>query len=110
VELGRYDEALKYAQKAKELAPERADVDDTIGWVMYHKAAYPTAVQYLEKSASREDEALTNYHLAMAYFMAGNKKKAKLTLEKALKQNPTLPEAGIAKNVVAVASAEVLGK
>jgi hypothetical protein len=26
------DEALKYAQRAKELAPENAEVDDTLGW------------------------------------------------------------------------------
>jgi cellulose synthase operon protein C len=105
VEAGRYDEALKYAEKAKELAPDRPDVDDTIGWAMYHKSAYPTAIQYLQKSVSREDVALTNYHLAMAYSKAGNAKKAKETLEKALKQNPNLPEAGVARNFVAVVPA-----
>ena len=37
------DEALKYAQQAKELAPHDPAVDDTLGWVYYRKGLYPVA-------------------------------------------------------------------
>ena len=37
------DEALQYAQQAKELAPNNAAVDDTLGWVYYCKGLYPIA-------------------------------------------------------------------
>jgi Tfp pilus assembly protein PilF len=50
--LGRPDEGLQLAQKAKELAPESAAVDDTLGWAYYHKGLYGSAVQHLERAAS----------------------------------------------------------
>ena len=31
------DEAIKYAQKAKELAPDSPAVDDTLGWTYFQK-------------------------------------------------------------------------
>ena len=49
-------EALKYAQKAKELSPGDAAYSDTLGWILYRKGLYPMAVSELERAtASSED-------------------------------------------------------
>ena len=42
------DEAVKLAQQAVELAPENADVQDTLGWVYYRKGLYSAALPYLQ--------------------------------------------------------------
>ncbi len=99
-ETGRHDEALKYGQRAKEIAPERGDVDDTLGWVMYQKGVYNSAVQYLKMAVSRDNTALNNYHLAMAYWKSGNQKLGRETLKVALSKDPTLPEANAARQLL----------
>jgi len=86
------DEALKYAQKAKELAPESALIDDTLGWVLYQKGMYPMAIQYLERANTREATARLKYHLAMAYLKAGHKERGRTVFEAAMRLDPTLPE------------------
>ena len=59
------DEALKYAQKAKELAPGSVSVDDTIGWAFYRKGLYDTAVKYLESSVAKQSTGgKGKYHLS----------------------------------------------
>lgn len=94
------DEALKYAQKARELAPDSlAAVDDTLGWIHYRKGIYRTAVRYLESALAKEPTPRRKYHLAMAYLKAGEEKTARRTLEAALKMDPALPEAKLAQDV-----------
>lgn len=93
---GRPDEALQYAQQAKELLPNSISIDDTIGWAYYKKAIYRTAVEYLEKAAVSNSPARVKYHLAMAYAKIGDSKRGRLALNAALKQDPNLPEARIA--------------
>jgi tetratricopeptide (TPR) repeat protein len=90
------DEALKYAEKAAELAPDDADVADTLGWVMYRKGFYSTAVKRLE-AATRNNRPIPMFHLAMAYAKAGDAGKGRATLQAALKVGPGLPEARLAE-------------
>jgi tetratricopeptide (TPR) repeat protein len=94
------NEALKYAQKATELAPSDASYADTLGWIFYRKGLYPSAVQYLERANKDPRNAVAKYHLAMAYAKVGNGSHGAATLEAALKLDPNLPEAKIAKEVV----------
>ncbi len=93
-------EALRYAQAAKELAPENAAVDDTLGWTYYKIGSYPKAVEHLELAVERGASARRQAHLAMAYARNGNRVRARQTLTTALKLDPTLPEASAAKKVV----------
>ncbi|MGA2723319.1 MAG: tetratricopeptide repeat protein [Bryobacteraceae bacterium] len=95
------DEALKDAQQAKELSPDDGGIDDTIGWVHYRKGLYPTAVRYFEASAAKRPTATGKYHLAMAYLKMGDRRRGTETLNQALKLDPTLPEAAIAKRALA---------
>jgi Tfp pilus assembly protein PilF len=95
-----HDEALKVAQRAKELAPDNATVDDTLGWVFYKKGLYTNAVQYLESSVKRQSNAIRHAHLALAYAKRGDTVRGLEQLQAAIKLNPTLPEVVAAQKVL----------
>jgi tetratricopeptide (TPR) repeat protein len=97
------DEALKFAQKAIELEPDNPNFLDTLGWVLYEKGLYPSAIQYLERAVSDKGDAVSRYHLAMAYAKAGDLARGRTTLEAALKVNPKLPEAKTAEQLLGAA-------
>src|ERR1035437_619838 len=80
-ENGQPDEAIKYAQKAKEVAPDDEAVDDTLGWTYFRKGMYAMAVTHLESATAKEGTALRKYHLAMAYLRAGDPKRGRQTFE-----------------------------
>jgi Flp pilus assembly protein TadD len=101
VEAGRGAEAaLKYAQRAQELAPHDPNVEDTLGWVLYHRGMYAMALQFLQDSVSRQNAPLTNLHLAMTYAKAGDMRRAKDFLETARRQSPGLPGLGAAQQLL----------
>ncbi len=90
------DEALRLAQKAKELAPGDPSVSDTLGWVLYQKGLYAAAVQQLE-GAAKGANPVARYHLAMAYSRSGNREGAEREYAQAKKLAPGMPEAGQAE-------------
>jgi len=96
---GNPDEALKYAQQAKELSPDSASADDTLGWIYYQKGLYALAIPYLESAVEHEPSARHKYHLAMAYMKAGQRIKGKHALDAALRLDSSIPEALRAKQV-----------
>ncbi len=97
------DEALKFAQKAKEVAPSSPAVDDTLGWIYYRKGLYSSAVKHLETAtAGNNATPIRLYHLAMAYHKSGNLNKARETYAKAFKVGPLLPEAALAKQTLGI--------
>ena len=102
------DEALKCAQKAKELAPDSPDVDGTLGWVYYQQGSYPLAVVHLEtataKGGAGRNPAIREYYLAMAYLKDGKPDRGRQTLDAALKMNPNLPEAQTARQAFGISS------
>lgn len=93
------DEALKYAQQAKELAPENSAVDDTLGWTYYQKGMYSLAVTHLRSAVSKQATARRQYHLAMACLKAGDTSQGREALQAALKIDPNLPEAQVARQM-----------
>jgi len=94
------DEALKFAQKAVELAPTRPAYCDTLGWVLYRKGLYSSAIPYLERASADSESIVWKYHLAMAYAKAGDVNRGRTLLNAALKANPNVPEARIARDVI----------
>ena len=98
-EHGQPDEAIKYAQKAKEVAPDNSAVDDTLGWTYFQKGMYTLAVAHLEGAVAKDGTAVRKYHLAMAYLKAGDPKRGRQTFEAALKMDPKLPEAQVARQL-----------
>jgi tetratricopeptide (TPR) repeat protein len=93
-------EALKYAQRAVELAPGQTSYADTLGWVLYRRGQYPSAVQYLVRAAKDPANAVAKYHLAMAYAKAGDHVRSYATLQAALNLDPNRPEAKVAQEIV----------
>ncbi len=95
----RLDEALQLAQRAKELLPEDPAVDNTIGWAYYKKGLYPNALIHLQRAVARAPTPRRRYHLAMACFQVGDRKAGERILEEAIKMDPNLPEAVLAKEL-----------
>ena len=94
------DGALKYAQHAVEIAPNQAAFADTLGWILYRKGLYPSALPYLEQANTNPNDVVAKYHLAMAYAKMGNHSQSVATLQVALKLDPNLPEARAARDLV----------
>jgi Tfp pilus assembly protein PilF len=86
------DEALKFAQKAAEIAPDTAAVQDTLGWVYYRKGIYSAAVGYLKKAVAKEPTPRRQFHLAMSYLKSGDQDLGQRMLKTALQQDPNLPK------------------
>jgi Tfp pilus assembly protein PilF len=93
------DEALKLAERAKALAPQNAAIDDTLGWILYKKGAYSSAVQHLERSVRNQANATRHAHLASAYAKYGDKVRGLAQLQAAVKLNPELPEIATARKL-----------
>ena len=85
------EEALKYAEKAVQLAPEEPSYCDTMGWILYRKGLYSQAVGYLQRASSNKADVVWKYHLAMAYAKAGDLANGRATLNAALHINPQVP-------------------
>jgi tetratricopeptide (TPR) repeat protein len=94
------NEALKYAVKAQQIAPDNPQYADTMGWILYQKGLYAAAVQQLQRAGSLKGAVVWKYHLAMAYAKAGDIKRGRATLDDALKGNPNMPEAKRAKELL----------
>ena len=98
---GNIDEALGFAQIAKEQMPENPSVMDTLGWLYYLKGSYLNAITELQDSLKQQpDNPVINYHMGMAYFKNGQADTAKQFLEKALKIDPDFSDAGEARSTI----------
>ncbi len=83
---GNIDEALGFAQLAKEQMPKSGAVMDTLGWVYYLKGSYLNAIAEFQDGLERDtDNPVINYHLGLAYFKNKQADAAKEFIEKALK-------------------------
>jgi tetratricopeptide (TPR) repeat protein len=106
----RPDEALKYAQQARELVPDNPDVCGTIGWLYYRKGIYATALQHLQDAvrqdgaASGRNPASRKYYLGMTYLKLGDRARGLEMLEQALRSGPDMPEASEARAALRAAS------
>jgi tetratricopeptide (TPR) repeat protein len=100
--MNQSDEALAYAQQAQELAPTLPEVEDTLGWVLYHKAIYSEAVSYLEAAAQKSSDPAIQYHLGLAYYKAGKSDRGAQVLKNALKIAPNLREAELARQQMGI--------
>jgi tetratricopeptide (TPR) repeat protein len=99
---GNLDIALGLAQKAKQLMPELTPITDTLGWVLYKKGDYTSALPLLQKCIEKEpNRPEYRYHLGMALAAVGQKEKAKDQLESALRMRLVGADAEQAKQMLA---------
>jgi tetratricopeptide (TPR) repeat protein len=99
---GNLDMALDLAQRAKQLMPDLNPITDTLGWVLYKKGDYASALPLLQESVEKEPNSPRyRYHLGMALSAVGQKEKAKDELESALRLRLLGEDAEQAKQVLA---------
>lgn len=74
---------------------------DTVGWVYYKSGNYQTALQHLSQVVDKfPDVNVFNYHIGMAYKMAGDKDQAKVYLEKSLSDSKPFAEKASAEDAL----------
>ncbi len=81
--------ALPTAEKAAKLAPDSANVLDTLGWLLVEQGNTQRALPMLEKAAlAAPQQGDIRFHFATALAKSGNKDKAKQELDAALAGKP----------------------
>lgn len=81
-EMGQLDRALEHAQRAYELAPDVAQIQDTLGVILLDKGQAGRAVELLRKASEQlPGELNTKYHLAKALAATGQRAEARTLLE-----------------------------
>ena len=99
---GNLDEALKFAQIAREAAPEDPSVGDTLGWIYYKKGLFDTAYPLIADAAGKsKNNPSIRYHHGMALAKKGKNKEAAVELKAALSLDPKFPGADDAKKTLA---------
>ena len=99
---GNLDEALKFAQIAREAAPEDPIVADTLGWVYYKKGLIDAAYPLIADAAGKlKGNASVRYHHGMVLAKKGKGKEAAAELKAALSIDPKFPGAEDAKKTLA---------
>src|ERR1017187_8528943 len=84
------DQAMTYAQRAKQKAPHEPDVSDTLGWIYIKKNLSDEAVRIFRDLVKEKPANPTyHYHLAMALYQKGDRPGARQECDAALKNNPS---------------------
>ena len=80
--------ALEYAERAYQLAPNDASIQDTLGWALVEQGQMDQGLRHLRDARLRDPgNAEIRYHLATALFRAGRKEEARRELEPVLKED-----------------------
>ena len=87
------DQALTYAQRARQQMPNNPDVADTLGWIYIRKNLSDNAIRiFRELTAKHHDNPTYHYHLGMALYQKGDRGGAKQSLQTALSLRPSREE------------------
>jgi tetratricopeptide (TPR) repeat protein len=87
------DQALAYAQRAKQRYPQEPNISDTLGWIYIKKNLADDAIRvYRDLLAKYPDNPTFRYHLAMALFQRGDRVTAKREGEQALQGSQSKEE------------------
>jgi tetratricopeptide (TPR) repeat protein len=99
---GDLNQALTYAQRAKQRLPNMTEVSDTLGWIYLKKNLSDNAVDIFRDLVTKAPNHPTyRYHLGMALSQKGDKPAAIKELQQALKSNPSRDEAQKIKELLA---------
>ena len=104
---GNLDQALQYAQAARQVLPDQPEVNDTLGYVYLKKNIPAQAIAPMLKAVEKDPRNATyHFRLGQAYLLSGNKTKARDALQTALKLQADFAEAGEARTLLAQAQAQ----
>ena len=101
--LGQFDKAYQLARQARNLAPTDPSIADTLGWILYQKGQYSSALSLLRESADKlyaVPEA--QFHLGMTYYMMGDEANARTAFQRALLPNEDFPQKNECNQCLAV--------
>ncbi len=74
--------SLRYAREALRLAPDRADIKDTLGWILVDFGDINDAIRLLQEAASQlPDNSEIRMHLARALIRGGKPAEARRQLQ-----------------------------
>jgi Flp pilus assembly protein TadD len=90
---GDLDQALTFAQRAKQKMPQDLNVADTLGWIYIKKNLSDSAIEIFRDLVAKNPANPTyRYHLGMAFYQKGDKPQAKRELQAALQRKPPKDE------------------
>ncbi len=90
---GNLDQALTYANRAKQKLPDYSDISDTIGWIYTKKNLSSNAVDIFKDLVAKVPNKSTyHYHFAVALAQTGDKASASKQCELALANKPDKEE------------------
>ena len=99
---GDLDQALTFAQRAKQKMPQVEEIADTLGWIYLKKNLADNAIEIFRGNVIRQPKHPTfRYHLGMALYQKGDKVKAKQELQQALASSPSKEEEASIKELIA---------
>ncbi len=95
------DQALTYAQRAKQVLPNLTEVSDTLGWIYLKKNMSDNAMDVFQALVNQKpDNSTYRFHLGMAYAQKGDKPKAIRELDRALHSSPSKDEESKIKDLI----------
>jgi tetratricopeptide (TPR) repeat protein len=84
------DQALTYAQRARQQRPNDPDIADTLGWIYIRKNLSDNAIRiFRELTAKHDKNPIYHYHLGMALYQKGDRGGARQSLQQALTLRPS---------------------
>jgi putative PEP-CTERM system TPR-repeat lipoprotein len=83
------ERAVATAERALALAPDNADIADTLGWILVQNGQAERAIDLIRRSSEQNPEdATVRYHLGVAYLDAGRMAAGRAALEEAIRLGP----------------------
>lgn len=104
---GNPDLAMPLAETARRGLPDSPQVADTMGWALYQKGAYESAIDQFQEAlklaerAKSPDSATVHFHLGLAYEKVGEPGLARQHLERVLRINPAYSRVEDVKKMLA---------
>jgi len=91
---GNVDVALAMAQTARRQLPDNPSSADTLGWALYQKHVYGSAIGLFQEAVKKDPEnTVYLYHLGMAYAKNGQASLARQQLDRVVRIKPNGSEA-----------------
>jgi tetratricopeptide (TPR) repeat protein len=91
--LGDLGKAYDLAQRARQLLPADPSTADTLGWVLFKKGQYASALKLFQESANRlSDNPEVQFHVGIAHYMLADEDASRAAFQRALDLNKEFPE------------------